>query len=1090
MQELAQRIEELERSSAEVGHKHSEKDVVDLDRMRYRGLYTKDEAYEVNDVVIFKDKLYICVVAHKEIAPSNDEYWEYFALREVPVRVVGGIGGGSSKSAEVTDHALLINLDYAASGHSGFLPDTHLTDFNHALIATALQSEADPVYLADKPNIVFDGDNISRLVNDEGYLKSFTETDPVFGASPAAGIGILDIASWNAAYGWGDHASEGYLTFESDPLSLHLDQVTPQTIINGIPLLESIRIINANNQLVDKLYVDLATSSLRLTEFFTSASSDVADYYDMCLETSAEDTLTSGLFDYSVDPTEIFKFITCVGEPHLTKLVAGTYSARVYIYKTGNKLARVYFELWHMDEDGVEIAKLGTSNITDWIDEAPAVSKNVQVILDNDVTLVLTDRIAVKWFAYTETGGQNITVSIEIDGTQDSNFGINVNPLELSNIFVPYKGALYNVDLGEKTITAANLNISNWDTAYGWGNHAGLYSLLSHLHTGVYEPLFGFSTYLDQVVKTTSSPTFTNLTIGNNGDVDYTLTFDGATSNGVLTWLEDEKTLKLGSTGSGLWLDGTTGDTPTSGAGTRLMWIPSKIAFRSGRALGTEWDNANIGTGSVALGNNLKASGVGSICMGYADSDSGSIMQATNTGSIAMGYVTTNQEKAIMQSTGLSSFAGGFVRAGEQDSTMTSSGKGSFAWGYIESDVQSIPSTLTVSGDGAVGFAYLNNYNDSSVFSNTGTGAFGGGYLYSDASPSTMSIAGKGAFGWGYVADGATFTVNGDGAVGLGTSSGVLTAVGAGAISIGTSNQVDNDYSTGLGTGNNIDGFYSVGIGKDNAVTANYGIAVGNTNIVSGNAATAVGYGLVASGQSSLALGYGTTGTLTVAAGQSSAAIGHDVKAFKEESFTFGADVTNNITQSMRLGIGGPDLEIKPNRINSYGDLFVADKSDTGAELILNGTFTGSATSWTLGTGWTYSGNTARALNPTGTLSQTVPITIEVGKTYYAQWEIPLCFVGNVVVTIGGQSYTCSHATLYKEIFTATDTNSIVFTPSANAWIHIDNVSVKEITGGDLKVLGNTNLAGTSNIIVIPTVDPVVAGAIWNDSGTLKISAG
>jgi len=37
-------------------------------------------------------------------------------------------------------------------------------------------------------------------------------------------------------------------------------------------------------------------------------------------------------------------------------------------------------------------------------------------------------------------------------------------------------------------VTGSNLNVSNWDTAYGWGDHAGLYSLAAHNHAGVYEP--------------------------------------------------------------------------------------------------------------------------------------------------------------------------------------------------------------------------------------------------------------------------------------------------------------------------------------------------------------------------------------------------------------------------------------------------------------------------------------------------------------------------------------------------------------------------------------------------------------------------
>lgn len=48
-----------------------------------------------------------------------------------------------------------------------------------------------------------------------GYLTSYTETDPIFSASPAYGITSTNITNWNTAYGWGDHASAGYLTSET-----------------------------------------------------------------------------------------------------------------------------------------------------------------------------------------------------------------------------------------------------------------------------------------------------------------------------------------------------------------------------------------------------------------------------------------------------------------------------------------------------------------------------------------------------------------------------------------------------------------------------------------------------------------------------------------------------------------------------------------------------------------------------------------------------------------------------------------------------------------------------------------------------------
>ena len=44
-----------------------------------------------------------------------------------------------------------------------------------------------------------------------GYQTDFTETDPVFSAHVASGITSTKIGQWDAAYGWGNHAVQGYL---------------------------------------------------------------------------------------------------------------------------------------------------------------------------------------------------------------------------------------------------------------------------------------------------------------------------------------------------------------------------------------------------------------------------------------------------------------------------------------------------------------------------------------------------------------------------------------------------------------------------------------------------------------------------------------------------------------------------------------------------------------------------------------------------------------------------------------------------------------------------------------------------------------
>jgi hypothetical protein len=43
---------------------------------------------------------------------------------------------------------------------------------------------------------------------------------------------------------------------------------------------------------------------------------------------------------------------------------------------------------------------------------------------------------------------------------------------------------------------------------------------------------------------------------------------------------------------------------------------------------------------------------------------------------------------------------------------------------------------------------------------------------------------------------------------------------------------------------------------------------------------------------------------------------------------------------------------------------------------------------------------------------------------------------------------------------------------------------------GTVTTTGNISATGTANVIVIPTADPGVAGAIWLDGVTLSISLG
>ena len=72
-----------------------------------------------------------------------------------------------------------------------------------------------------------------------------------------------------------------------------------------------------------------------------------------------------------------------------------------------------------------------------------------------------------------------------------------------------------------------------------------------------------------------------------------------------------------------------------SGPGVKMFWNPRKAAFRAGRVAGAQWDDINVGEGSIAMGYGSTASGDHSIAMGSSSSAIGSSSVALGMGSYA-----------------------------------------------------------------------------------------------------------------------------------------------------------------------------------------------------------------------------------------------------------------------------------------------------------------------------------------------------------------------------------------------------------------------------------------------------------------------
>ena len=127
-------------------------------------------------------------------------------------------GGG----ATATDLTVFSVTNNAASGGGSLAYNSNTGDFSYT--PPDLSS-----YLTTLGSISNHSDvNVSGVAGDQllkynafnsawenwtpNYLTSYTETDPVFTASPAGGITNTQVSNWNTAYGWGDHGTVGYLT--------------------------------------------------------------------------------------------------------------------------------------------------------------------------------------------------------------------------------------------------------------------------------------------------------------------------------------------------------------------------------------------------------------------------------------------------------------------------------------------------------------------------------------------------------------------------------------------------------------------------------------------------------------------------------------------------------------------------------------------------------------------------------------------------------------------------------------------------------------------------------------------------------------
>lgn len=206
----------------------------------------------------------------------------------------------------------------------------------------------------------------------------------------------------------------------------------------------------------------------------------------------------------------------------------------------------------------------------------------------------------------------------------------------------------------------------------------------------------------------------------------------------------------------GILAQGTTGGTPASGAGTRLMWIPAKAAFRAGKVSASQWNDPSIGQNSAAFGEDSNASGSWSFAVGRVNTASG-IASAALGGfnNVASGQNSLAGGESS-QASGLSSIAFGVNASAGNTASLalgyisTANGFGSVAIGGRSATASGFESVaignyMTVTGSSSLGISL-----------NTDAGP-----VTTLSQPYTMAIMG-GNVGIGTVTPGAALEVNGD----------------------------------------------------------------------------------------------------------------------------------------------------------------------------------------------------------------------------------------------------------------------------------------------------------------------------------------
>ena len=339
----------------------------------------------------------------------------------------------------------------------------------------------------------------------------FTYTPPDL-SGYATTANIANSSNWDAAYGWGDHAAVGYLTAEVDTL----DTVTGRgaSTTTGITLSTSNLILDsASDQRIQHNVSGTETSKI----IFRSSGS--VDYY-----------ASNGMSFYATSNASPIN-------RRLTLLTSGGVSVE---YQNSTKLETT--------SAGVTITgDLSVSGTTDL---------DIEDLNNVDITGGLSDQQVLKWDSASSSwkpandlvgGAQGVALTdLSVTTAPAGSTALSYNNTNGVFTFTPPDLSDYDTAFGWgdhaqagylttetdpvfAASPAANVTLSKinqWDTAYGWGNHAnGGYLVATAQDKTNWNTAFGWSDHAQAGYLTAEADTLaTVLGRGNTTTLDITTT--------------------------------------------------------------------------------------------------------------------------------------------------------------------------------------------------------------------------------------------------------------------------------------------------------------------------------------------------------------------------------------------------------------------------------------------------------------------------------------------------------------------------------------------------------------------------------------